>query len=59
LNTIILDGSVPNDQLRDWVDHSYDLAVKDLKNSDRGILLKYPKDTKEPPDVGSSEETIN
>lgn len=29
-NTIVVDGSVSTKQLREWIDHSYDLVVKSL-----------------------------
>jgi len=29
-NTIVVDGSVPSKQLKEWIDHSYDLVVKSL-----------------------------
>jgi len=29
-NTIIVDGSVPVRQLKEWIDHSYDLVVSSL-----------------------------
>lgn len=28
--TVVLDGSVPGDELRDWIDESYDLVVAGL-----------------------------
>jgi len=30
-NTIIVDGSTSNNQLREWIDHSYDLVAKGKK----------------------------
>ncbi len=29
-NTIVVDGSVSSKQLKEWIDHSYDLVVKSL-----------------------------
>jgi predicted DNA-binding protein (MmcQ/YjbR family) len=29
-NTIIMDGSVPVKQLKEWIDHSYDLVISGL-----------------------------
>ena len=29
-NTIVVDGSVANKQLKEWIDHSYDLVVHSL-----------------------------
>jgi predicted DNA-binding protein (MmcQ/YjbR family) len=34
-NTIILDGSIPNDELLAIINDSYDLVVKGLKKSDK------------------------
>ena len=34
-NTVKLDGSLPEDQILQMADHSYDLVVKGLKKSDR------------------------
>ncbi len=37
-NTITLDGSVPNNEILQLIDHSYDLVVSKLKKSDREKL---------------------
>ena len=37
-NTIILDGSVPDEELERMIDHSYSLVVKKLKKSQRSLL---------------------
>jgi len=37
-NTVALDGSVPDDELRDWLLDSYDLAVASLTRSQRAGL---------------------
>ena len=37
-NTIILDGSVPDEELERLIDHSYSLVVKKLKKSQRTLL---------------------
>ncbi|MGD1846435.1 MAG: MmcQ/YjbR family DNA-binding protein [Salibacteraceae bacterium] len=37
-NTVIVDGSVSNDTLREWIDHSYDMVVASLKKADREAL---------------------
>ena len=37
-NTIILDGTVPDDHICDMVDDSYDLVVQGLKKKDRETL---------------------
>lgn len=39
-NSIILDGSVPEDQLLDMIDESYNLVVEGLKKSDRETLAQ-------------------
>ena len=38
-NTIILDGSVPDELIYKMIDDSYKLVVKGLKKSDREKLL--------------------
>ncbi len=37
-NTVQLDGNLPDEQILQMVDHSYDLVVKGLKKSDRELL---------------------
>lgn len=37
-NSISCDGSVPDDELLDLIQHSYDLVVKSLKKADRLAL---------------------
>jgi predicted DNA-binding protein (MmcQ/YjbR family) len=37
-NTILLDGSVQNKEILDWIDDSYNLVVKGLKKSERSKL---------------------
>ena len=37
-NTIMLDGSVPEDEILEMIDDSYDLVVKKLKKADRERL---------------------
>ena len=39
-NTIIIDGSIPDKLIRDWIDHSYDEVVKGLTKKDREKLKK-------------------
>src|SRR5919197_4681301 len=34
-NTVVLDGSVPDDALLDWIQDSYDLAVASLSRAQR------------------------
>jgi predicted DNA-binding protein (MmcQ/YjbR family) len=37
-NTVVVDGSVPESELREWIEHSYDLVVKGLPKKDRQEL---------------------
>jgi predicted DNA-binding protein (MmcQ/YjbR family) len=37
-NGVDLHGSISNDQLKEWIDHSYDLIVESLPSSKRGSL---------------------
>lgn len=37
-NTVNVDGSVDDNMLREWIDHSYELVVKSLKKADREAL---------------------
>lgn len=37
-NTVHLDGSVPDDEIREMIDHSYNLVVKSLKKAERDTL---------------------
>ncbi|HHO56452.1 MAG TPA: MmcQ/YjbR family DNA-binding protein [Trueperaceae bacterium] len=37
-NTVTIDGSIPNSELLQLIDHSYDLVVSKLKKSDREKL---------------------
>gem|GEM_PF-22613 len=39
-NTVVLDGSIPDAEVRKMIDESYDLVVKGLKKSDRERLGK-------------------
>lgn len=39
-NTVILDGTVPDDEIIEMIDHSYDLVVKGLKKADREKLQR-------------------
>ena len=38
-NTVALDGSVPDDELRDWIEDSHALAVASLTRAQRAALL--------------------
>lgn len=41
-NTVILDGSVPNEEIKRMIEHSYALVVKSLKAIERKALIaKY------------------
>ena len=37
-NTVVLDGSIPSDLLRELVDHSYDLVIKGMTQKERDSL---------------------
>ena len=37
-NTVIVDGSVPENTVRQWIDHSYELVVSGLTKSERAKL---------------------
>ena len=37
-NTVILDGSVSDKEIVNWIDDSYDLVIRGLKKSDRARL---------------------
>ena len=37
-NTIVVDGSVSTKQLKEWIDHSYDLVVESLPKKTRDSL---------------------
>ncbi|GAB4509550.1 MAG: MmcQ/YjbR family DNA-binding protein [Anaerolineae bacterium] len=37
-NTVTLDGTIPDDEICDMIDHSYTLIVKSLKKADRATL---------------------
>jgi predicted DNA-binding protein (MmcQ/YjbR family) len=39
-NTLILDGSLPDDLVYDLIDHSYDLVVRSLRKADREALRR-------------------
>ena len=50
-NTVILDGSVPREEIENMIDSSYSLVVKNLRRLDRLTLeLKYGKRS-----IGSSD----
>jgi predicted DNA-binding protein (MmcQ/YjbR family) len=37
-NTITLDGTIPDDEIKEWIQESYDLVVASLKKADREAL---------------------
>ena len=37
-NNVDPTGGVPAEKIKEWIDHSYDLVVKDLKRTDREAL---------------------
>jgi predicted DNA-binding protein (MmcQ/YjbR family) len=41
-NQILADGSVPDDEIYNWVDHSYDQVVKGLKKVQKEQLSDLP-----------------
>jgi predicted DNA-binding protein (MmcQ/YjbR family) len=38
-NTIFIDGSVPDQLIRDWVDHSYELILNSLPKKEKEKLI--------------------
>jgi predicted DNA-binding protein (MmcQ/YjbR family) len=42
-NTVTLEGSIRWNDLKDWIDHSYDEVVKGLKKSERDKFKKSMK----------------
>jgi predicted DNA-binding protein (MmcQ/YjbR family) len=42
-NTVTLDGNVPDDEIREWIDESYDLVVAGMKKADRENLAETGK----------------
>ena len=41
-NTVFIDGSVNDNLLKEWVDHSYDLVVKSLTKAQQASLRNCP-----------------
>jgi predicted DNA-binding protein (MmcQ/YjbR family) len=42
-NTVRVDGTIPDAEIREMIDHSYQLVVKGLKKTEREVLAKlYP-----------------
>lgn len=44
-NTVTLDGSVDDDEVEEWIDHSYELVVAKLPRTQRAAL--YPEGTRD------------
>lgn len=44
-NTVSVDDSIPDEEIRQMVDSSYNLVVKGLKKADREALLAEQNDT--------------
>jgi len=42
-NTVTMDGSLPDDEIFEMIDNSYDLVVKGLKKADREALTDLSK----------------
>ena len=40
-NTVLVDGSVSDQMIREWIDHSYDLVVKKLTTKQKDELAKF------------------
>ncbi len=40
-NTIIADGSVKDELLKEWINHSYQLIVEKLTRKEKEVLKKY------------------
>ncbi len=39
-NRVMMEGSVPDSTLKEWIDHSYDLVVRGLPGKDQTLLKK-------------------
>jgi predicted DNA-binding protein (MmcQ/YjbR family) len=52
-NTVIVDGSIPPDEIHEMIDHSYDLVVKGLKKVDRERLEKLSQASLSPPKIST------
>jgi predicted DNA-binding protein (MmcQ/YjbR family) len=37
-NSILLDGSVPDDEVQDWIEHSWELVVAKLPKREQAVL---------------------
>lgn len=47
-NTVVIDGSVPSEELLGMIDHSYAEVLKTLPKAVQGNLQKYPDQRKTP-----------
>jgi predicted DNA-binding protein (MmcQ/YjbR family) len=47
-NTVTLDGSIDDDEVQEWIDHSYELIVAKLPRSERDRLSEQrePRDSR-------------
>ena len=39
-NSVAIDGTIPDDEIEEWIDHSYGLIVKGLTRAQRAALEK-------------------
>lgn len=45
-NTIVVDGSVSDAQLKEWIDHSYEAVLNGISKKQREDLIKHKKNIK-------------
>lgn len=45
-NSIVVDGSVPDDEILEWIDHSYEQVVKGLTRAQKQALAALSRSTK-------------
>jgi predicted DNA-binding protein (MmcQ/YjbR family) len=43
-NTVIINGTVDDDMIYKWIDHSFDLIVDSLKSKDKELLRKMKEE---------------
>lgn len=41
-NTVVVDGSVADDEIEEWIDHSYEQVVKGLTRAQKAQLAQIP-----------------
>lgn len=46
-NTVVLDGSVPDKEVKDWIDASYDLVARSLTRKEQDALELPPSHSKD------------